>query len=472
MSENSSRPSGEAVTNRDNSKEPLTHVRTSQATNAVPYGTASQPKEPVARATGSKTTESVSHDTLSRPKEPVPHGTTSQPTKPPTYRRMKRKGRPDSACCYVNGKRILLGLYGSPESRQKFAEVVGGVNVLTPLADQGGVETCDPPSNPTISEILVAFLEYAQAYYGQTDSKEYAAYLDTAGWLRRDAGLELAKDYGPKRLKLLRDLMIAEEWKRKTINGQIKRIVRIFRWAVSEEMLEPEVHQKLATVENLKRGRSAAVESTPVLPVDDATVKATIKKLPQVVGDMVRFQRLTGCRPGEMTILRPCDVDRAGEVWFYTPDKHKTEHHGHSRTIAIGPKAQEILLRYLARDVQMYCFCPGDSEEKRLSARHAARVTPMSCGNVPSPRATRRSASRVNHYSVDSYRQAVKRAAKRAGVEPWTPHRLRHSAATEVRKEFGLDSAQSMLGHKSASITEVYAELDKEKAAAVARKIG
>jgi len=49
---------------------------------------------------------------------------------------------------------------------------------------------------------------------------------------------------------------------------------------------------------------------------------------------------------------------------------------------------------------------------------------------------------------------------------------LRHSTGTEVRNKFGLDAAQAYLGHANASTTEIYAELDFEKAAKVAREIG
>ncbi len=76
----------------------------------------------------------------------------------------------------------------------------------------------------------------------------------------------------------------------------------------------------------------------PVLPVDDATVEATLPFLSTVVADMIRFQRLTGCRPGEVCGIRPMDVDRSGEVWVYRPASHKTEHHGKERFIFIGPK--------------------------------------------------------------------------------------------------------------------------------------
>jgi integrase len=41
-----------------------------------------------------------------------------------------------------------------------------------------------------------------------------------------------------------------------------------------------------------------------------------------------------------------------------------------------------------------------------------------------------------------------------------------------VRRDFGLDTAQAVLGHRNAKVTEVYAEWNADKAAEVARKIG
>ena len=222
---------------------------------------------------------------------------------------------------------------------------------------------------------------------------------------------------------------------------------------------------------NLQKGRSKAKETAPVEPVDIAVVDATLAELPEVVADMVRVQLLSGMRPGEVCALRPCDIDRAGDAWLYTPPQHKTTHHGHRRTIAIGPRCQGVLLRYLARAADAYCFQPKDSESKRLAEREAARVVPMSYGNRRGT--NRRGTSKAGAvYRVRSYSRAVERAAERAGVEHWTPQRLRHTKATDIRKEFGLDAAQAVLGHRGAKVTEVYAELDQEKAVQVALKIG
>src|SRR5690606_39062512 len=74
---------------------------------------------------------------------------------------------------------------------------------------------------------------------------------------------------------------------------------------------------------------------------------------------------------------RPCDLDRSGDVWSYSPKHHKTEHHGKRRVVYIGPRAQEIVLPYLLRDAEAYCFSPAESERKRKAEQRANRQTPV-----------------------------------------------------------------------------------------------
>ena len=53
------------------------------------------------------------------------------------------------------------------------------------------------------------------------------------------------------------------------------------------------------------------------------------------------------------------------------------------------------------------------------------------------------------------------------------PHQLRHNYATNVRREYGLEAAQILLGHSSALVTDaVYAERDMSKPIKIARTIG
>jgi integrase len=75
-------------------------------------------------------------------------------------------------------------------------------------------------------------------------------------------------------------------------------------------------------------------------------------------------------------------------------------------------------------------------------------------------------------YNPEALHHAVERAARKAGVTPWHPNRLRHLRATEVRRLFGLEGAQVVLGHAKADVTQVYAERNDALAATVARQIG
>ena len=57
-------------------------------------------------------------------------------------------------------------------------------------------------------------------------------------------------------------------------------------------------------------------------------------------------------------------------------------------------------------------------------------------------------------------------------IEDWSPNQLQHAAATEIRRKFGLEAAQVVLGHSSADITQVYTERNQKLAAEVIKQIG
>jgi integrase len=228
-----------------------------------------------------------------------------------------------------------------------------------------------------------------------------------------------------------------------------------------------------------------------VKPVSEALLDATLPHLPDAVADMVRVQRLTACRPAEVCMIRPCDIDRSLDPWEYRPRAHKTQYRGRERIIFMGHQAQAILLRYLARDPEAHCFRPCDSEANRRAAAHAARRIPLSCGNRPGSNRKRQPSKKPGQcYDPRSYHRAIQQGCLKAFPVPneiaddpaavkkwkkdhkWCPLQLRHSAATSIRKRFGLGAAQIVLGHAKADVTQIYAERDYEKAAQVAKEVG
>ena len=76
------------------------------------------------------------------------------------------------------------------------------------------------------------------------------------------------------------------------------------------------------------------------------------------------------------------------------------------------------------------------------------------------------------HYSVCSYRRAVKRGCAKAGLPAWSPNQLRHSRLTEVRAKFGLEASRVVGGHREVVTTQLYAEEDRNLARQVMAEMG
>jgi integrase len=75
-------------------------------------------------------------------------------------------------------------------------------------------------------------------------------------------------------------------------------------------------------------------------------------------------------------------------------------------------------------------------------------------------------------YDDGAYRKAIRKACKKAGVPTWFPHQLRHAAATEFRRRYGLEASQAVLGHSELTTTQIYAAVDCTTARRVMAEIG
>ncbi len=395
----------------------------------------------------------------------------------PKYRKHRASGQ---AVVTLGGKDFYLGPHGSKTSIREYDRLIAEYTA------RGRVLQTDDAL--TIKELLLGYVRHARKHYrkhgvatGHFDSQK-----PTIRLFRDMYGDLLATDFGPLKLKAFRltlskpremrfgDRVEVRTATRRYVNNQVDIIKRIFRWALSEELVPADLVTALASVSGLQAGRTDLPEGKPVLPVTDDDVQAVLPHLTTTVAAMVQVQLFTGMRPNEVIQMRPTDVDTSGEVWTYTPPKHKTEHHGRPRVIPIGPKAQAILRPFLDRDPTRFCFVPRESVEQAQARKHARRVTPIGQGNRPgSSRAKHRSKPpSETTFTNDSYRRSINRACDLAGIARWSPNRLRHSAATKIRSQFGLEQARVILGHSQTMVTEIYAERDLNQALEVAKIVG
>jgi len=246
----------------------------------------------------------------------------------------------------------------------------------------------------------------------------------------------------------------------------------MFKWGVENELISGEVLANVNAVAGLRYGRSAAVESEPVTPVPEHDIEAVREFVTTPVWAMIQLQKATGMRPGEVRLLRVCDIDMSGIVWEYRPSEHNTEHHGRKRVIFIGPLGQAILRPFLPADRARFVFSPAAGREEFNAAKRENRQSPMTPSQAARKpkKSPQRSAGKC--YSVTSYGRAISNACEKAGIPVWTPNRLRHNAATELRKQYDIETVRTILGHATGFTTEIYAELDYAKARAVIGRVG
>jgi integrase len=388
--------------------------------------------------------------------------------RPPSYRLHKAR---NLAVVTLDGKDHYLGPYGSPESHEKYARLIAEWRAhrrhLLPTTAAG------PSANPFLSvgELVLAYWRHVEGYYVKDGrpTSEQDNIRQALRFVRRLYGQTPAIEFGPVALKNVRQAMIDAGRSRKLINKDVNRIRQMFGWAVESELLPVQVHQALKPVKGLRKGRSAARETAPVAPVPEAAIGAVLPHLSPQVAAMVQIQHLCGARPQEVVAIRPCEVTTGGEVWLYQPRGHKTAHLDRGKVVVLGPKAQEVLRPWLERDPESYCFVPAETSAwhyRRLRRRDASTDQT----EAGAPRSLKLSPGR--RYTRHSYRTAVQRACRRAGVPVWSPRQLRHTRATLIRQAYGLEAAKAVLGHADTKVTEIYAERDLGLAARVMKEIG
>lgn len=429
----------------------------------------------------------------------------------PKYRRHKQSGQAIVTLTDDLGRRhdVLLGKYGTRESRAEYARQIAEWEANNHRLPVRSVLVL--PADISVNELAVQYMRHASQHYRRPDGTATKELIEMRYALRPVChlyGHTSAKDFGPLALKAVRKIMVEgyqhpkhgeqPALSRGVVNHRVNRIRRVFKWAVENEMVPPPLLQGLQAVRGLQRGRSPVRETEPVKPVAEEVVLETLPFMPRPVAAMVQLQLLAGMRPGEVVVMRGIDLDTSGQVWLYRPGsdqgptgQHKTAYQGHHRIIALGPKAQQVIRPFLQLDTQAYLFSPREAMAEFRAQQRRNRKTKVQPSQLNRKKRKPKKAPGV-HYTVSSFGRAVAMACDKADchaheeavkagrpvdtdtrlVPHWHPHQLRHTAATKLRRECGLDVARVVLGHRSPQVTELYAELDITRAAEAMKKLG
>ena len=407
----------------------------------------------------------------------------------PGYLLHKTRG---TAYSNLGGKVVYHpGPYGSEKSVAAYNSVVslwtlnGGKLPDSPTAGPGAVASTSP-TDYTIAHLADAYLTYAESYYRKEgiQTTQVRIVRDTLRILLPLFGTLPVTEFGPLKLALVCEAFIAKGWCRSTVIKHLSVIKAMFRWGTAQEKIAGSVYHSLQAYQNPKQGRSKAREAPDVEGVPDEVVEATLPHLPPVVADLVRVQRLTGMRPSEALMLRRADIKQEGTIWKYTPTTHKNAHHGISRLIAIGPRAQAIINAQpkAAPDAFIFSYNGGVDRYDQAGYRRAiqrgcerafqypAHLAPkviVPTGRKKQPRLEtpaewRARLTLAERAEVKAYRDSHR----------WHPNQLRHTLADAVRDRFQIDASQVVLGHSKPTTTAIYASNNFKRAAAIMAQVG
>jgi integrase len=295
---------------------------------------------------------------------------------------------------------------------------------------------------PLLFELVRCYQDWATGYYLK-DGKPTATIKNI-----RDATRELlatfpemtVDQFGAPHLRQVQAAMISSgRLSRRTINDRINWIRACFTWAAEMGLADELLPHRLKLVRHLRPGRSAAKDSDGVHPVRWDQVAATLAHANPNLRAMILVQWHTGMRPGELVIMHRADIDMtSADCWLYSPRRHKTQHFGKPRVIALGPVARAVLAPVLLKSTNW--------------------LWPSSIPDRPMARL--------------SYYRAIQRINEKHHLAAWFPNQIRHSAATRLRREAGIETARVVLGHANIRTTEIYAEADMTRAVEAMARLG
>lgn len=391
--------------------------------------------------------------------------------KVPALRHHKARGL---AVVTLGGKDFYCGKFGSQESRREYDRVVGE------WLAAGRPQVVGSANTLTMAELLVRYMRFAEGYY-LPPSREIEGITLALRPLKQQYGHTLAADFGPLSLRAVRDGWVRAGLARKHINARVGKIRRLFKFAVSHELVPPGVLDGLRAVEPLTFGHTTAVETAPRDAVPEQVFRATLPHVSPTVRAMLELLWWTGARPSEICSMRTADVDLSGATWVYRPRSHKNVHRGHERRIFFGPQAQRVLAPWLRPDGEEFVFQPCEAVKAQRDGWRKVHRTDATRARAAANK--RRTAAEARRAKTGSGRPASRREAgdrytpqrlANAGrpvcikhkLPRWTPYMIRHVAATRIEREIDFDTARKVLGQRSAAVTQRYVHADGQAAAA------
>ncbi len=192
-----------------------------------------------------------------------------------------------------------LGPYGSDQSHEAYNRLIAQWLAVRKEKQQVTERSKLNVPQLSVGDLLTRYRKFAEAYYVYQGkpTKEFVNLKYAMKPLRQLYGSTPASDFGPLKLKAMQQHFIVQGICRTQVNRRIDKIRRMFKWAVSEEMVPSSVLHGLQSVPGLRYGRTVAKESPPIQPIDDCWIDATLTSATPHVAAMVQSIDCWVCVP-------------------------------------------------------------------------------------------------------------------------------------------------------------------------------
>ena len=284
---------------------------------------------------------------------------------------------------WLEGKRHYFAAKGRRDAEVKRKQFLANLWLGNSLTTSGATRSSPPvqkhggslPQGAETDDMLVAelgdeFLEYHALRLSKTEVQNYKYAIS---YLVELFGSLPVNEITPKKLRSVRDLMVQNgRLCRKTINGFVTRLVRVFAWGCEEEWVDANVAGALKMIKHLPQGELGTFDHKEREPVPDDVIRRTLPFMPPTLRAMVQLQRILGLRPNEIFKMRVGDIDttRGNGLWYYMPGSYKTSRFVGKIVFPMGKPEQELIAPYLAgKPPEATVFSPRTAMEERKAEK-------------------------------------------------------------------------------------------------------
>ena len=228
-----------------------------------------------------------------------------------------------------------------------------------------------------------------------------------------------------------------------TADNELRYLRTFYQYLVAEELVTKNPTAKVDRIKCERRKKEAFTD----VEVEKIRMAARGEREKAVIEILLS----TGCRVSELVNIQLADIDG-----------NKILVHGKGakdRTVYLNAKAEVMLEVYMAerKDRNPYLFAGGKFEAAANEMRGKKKQM-WEWWKFPEL------VTDDTHLDAGSVEAAMRRIAKRAGVEKANPHKFRRTCATmALRRGMPIEQVSKMLGHEEISTTQIYLDLSESE---------